>query len=344
MNINELVRESVRRLAPYSCARDEFSGQAEVFLDANENPFNNGLNRYPDAYQWQLKEKIAEVKGIALENIFLGNGSDEVIDLLFRAFCEPRLDNALICPPTYGMYEVSAGINDVPVKKIPLTPDFQLDVPSILAQADERSKLLFICSPNNPTGNLFSREAIGILLENFKGIVVIDEAYIDFSDEESWLYELPNWPRLVVMQTLSKAWGLAGIRLGMCFASKELVQILNKIKPPYNVNSLTQSAALSALSEAAAMRQQVGAILQERGALSTALQGLAFVQRVHPSDANFLLAKVDDANSLYGFLKDRGIIVRNRSKVQLCEGCLRFTVGTPEENRQLLATLRNWPG
>lgn len=339
MTIRHLVRPNILRLAPYSSARSEYKGRAEVFLDANENPFDTGYNRYPDPLQWKVKEKIAEMKGIAPEKIFLGNGSDEVIDLLIRIFCEPKQDHIIILPPTYGMYRVSADIADVKVREVQLGARFQPDVEAIQEAAGEHSKLLFLCSPNNPTGNSFPLETIGRLAEGFPGITAVDEAYIDFSAQPSSLGLLDQYPRLVVMQTFSKAWGLAGIRLGMAFASEEIVELFNKVKPPYNVNQLTQEAVLKALGKPERQRQWVQSILGQRTLLAQYLGGLGFVERIHPSDANFLLVKMKEPRRVYDFLAERGIIVRDRSQVALCEGCLRITVGRPEENEQLFRAL-----
>jgi len=327
-------------MTPYASARSEFKGQADIFLDANESPYDTGYNRYPDPLQHAVKVKISELKGVAPEHIFLGNGSDEAIDLLLRIFCEPGEDHIMTLPPTYGMYKVSADIANVAVREIPLQPGrFQPDVTAILAKAAAHSKLLFLCSPNNPTGNSFSPGLIRALLEDFPGVVVVDEAYIDFSAQESaaqWLGEFPN---LVVMQTFSKAWGLAGIRLGMAFASEEIIGYFNKVKPPYNVNQLTQEAALKALDNSTRKEQQVQQVLGQRALLQQYLGGLPFVQRIYPSDANFLLVKMENARGVYDYLVGKGIIVRDRSKVRLCEDCLRITVGTPEENERVFRAL-----
>lgn len=339
MNIETLVRPNIKTLSPYSSARSEFKGKAEIFIDANENPFETGLNRYPDPLQWKLKEQISTIKGVPVENIFLGNGSDEVIDLLIRIFCEPRVDHILSLPPTYGMYKVSAGIADIAIKEVLLTSDYQPKVAETVAAADEHTKILFLCSPNNPTANDMEPDRIEALLEQFPGIVVIDEAYIDFSEQKSFIHHIDRYPNLIVMQTFSKAWGLAGIRLGMAFANIEIIQYLNKVKPPYNINQLTQSAALEALKDTDQQSEWVSTLLKEREILSKALAQYPFVQKVYPSNANFIMAKVDQPKDLYQFLVQRGIIVRDRSKVPLCEGCLRFTVGRPEENQLLLAAL-----
>ncbi|WP_418501465.1 histidinol-phosphate transaminase [Flagellimonas sp.] len=341
-NINSIVRESVKALKPYSSARDEYvsDGSTMIFLDANENPFENGVNRYPDPYQRSLKAVLAEQKGVSESNMLLGNGSDEVLDLIYRAFCEPNQDNIITLPPTYGMYKVLAGINAVENREVLLTSDFEPDVPAILSAVDENTKLIFICSPNNPTGNSFKKEYVGKLLESFSGLVVIDEAYIDFSEQESWLSSLNNYPNLIVTQTLSKAYGLAGIRLGICCASEEIIAILNKIKPPYNVNQLTQQKALQRVLNEDAVQQEVVQILEERANLKQALQELDFVEQLYPSDANFVLAKVDDADKRYQQLLDQHVVVRNRSTQPLCENTLRFTVGTPTENKALIAILK----
>lgn len=341
-NINNIVRDSVKALKPYSSARDEYvsDGSTMIFLDANENPFENGVNRYPDPYQRSLKAILAEQKGVSESNMLLGNGSDEVLDLVHRAFCEPNQDNVITLPPTYGMYKVLAGINAVENREVLLTADFEPDVPAILAAVDEQTKLIFICSPNNPTGNSFKKESIETLLKSFNGLVVIDEAYIDFSNQESWLNNLKKFPNLIVTQTLSKAYGLAGIRLGVCYASEEIISILNKIKPPYNVNQLTQQKALQRVLNEDAVQQEVVQILEERSNLEQALQDLEFVEKLYPSDANFVLAKVDNADKRYRQLLEKHVVVRNRSTQPLCENTLRFTVGTPTENKALIAILK----
>jgi histidinol-phosphate aminotransferase len=342
INIENLVRPNIRRLTPYSSARSEFKGKADIFLDANENPFETGLNRYPDPLQWAVKERISAIKQVPMERIALGNGSDEVIDLLIRIFCEPGVDHIITLPPTYGMYQVSADIADVAVKEIPLLPGFQPDVQAILAASDEHSKILFLCSPNNPTANSFNPAAVQELISGFPGIVAIDEAYIDFAAQGSFLSLLNEHPNLVIMQTFSKAWGLAGIRLGMIFASEMIIDYFNKVKPPYNVNELTQRTALQALRDEEAYAAKLETLLKERETLVTLLPEHAFVEYIYPSDANFLLVKVDDPQGLYRYLTDRGIIVRDRSRVLMCEGCLRFTVGTPEENEMLLKALNEY--
>lgn len=342
MGIEHLVRSNIKSLAAYSSARSEFKGQADIFLDANENPFDTGMNRYPDPLQRQVKERISEIKQVPVENIFLGNGSDEVIDILIRIFCEPREDAILILPPTYGMYKVSADIADVAQVEVSLTQNFQPDVPAILAKADAHTKILFLCSPNNPTGNDLDTQKMLKLCEKFPGIVVIDEAYIDFSDQESFTHYLDKYSNLVVMQTFSKAWGLAGIRLGMAFASKEIIHLMNKVKPPYNVNQLTQKAALEALEKVDQQQEMVQVILAERKLLEQEMDTFGYVREIIPSHANFILIRVSDPNSLYKYLVSEKIIVRNRSNVHLCEGGIRITVGTPEENQHLLAALRNY--
>jgi histidinol-phosphate aminotransferase len=341
--LDRLVRENIKNLKPYSSARSEFSGSAKVFLDANENSFGSPLtrwyNRYPDPLQWDVKRKMAAIKKVEAENMLLGNGSDECIDLLIRAFCNPQQDNIIICPPTYGMYEVYANINDVPVKEVPLTPTFQLNLEALEEAVDAHTKLIFFCSPNNPTGNSLDREDIEMVLNNFDGIVVVDEAYINYSKHRSFATELKDYPNLVVLQTFSKAWGLAALRLGMIFASKEIVDILNKIKPPYNINQATQELALKALDNLDDVNAMIKETIRLREELVKELNELSLVEKVYPSDANFLLVKVTDANAIYAYLRDKGIIVRNRNNVLLCEGCLRITVGTEKENRDLLQAL-----
>lgn len=342
-NLEALLRENIRNLIPYSSARDEFKGEATVLLDANENsygsPSSTAYNRYPDPLQWTLKQKISNIKGVPIENIFLGNGSDEAIDILIRAFCYPGEDNILIVPPTYGMYEVSANINDITIKKVTLKPDFQLNLEAIAEAVDNKTKLIFICSPNNPTGNTIRREDIETILVNFDGLVIIDEAYINYSKQRSFIQELTEYPNLVVLQTLSKAWGLAALRIGMAFASKPIITICNKIKPPYNINQASQEIALKALENLHTVNEWIKETVQEREALRIELIKLPFVQLIYPSDANFLLIKVDQSDMLYNYLVAEGVIVRNRSNTPLCEGCLRITVGTAEENKQLLKKL-----
>lgn len=341
-NINKLVRDNVQNLKPYSSARDEYisDGSEMIFLDANENPFENGVNRYPDPLQRSLKQLLASQKNVAPENILLGNGSDEVLDLIFRAFFEPKEDNIITLPPTYGMYKVLTGINNIEERQVLLTEDFQPNIKEILNTTDQNTKAIFICSPNNPTGNSIDEEKIIALLQNFDGLVIIDEAYIDFSDQVSWVGRLDRYPNLVVTQTLSKAYGLAGIRLGICYASEEIIAILNKIKPPYNVNELTQQRALQRVQNIDAVKNEVADILQERIKLEKELKNLSFVKKVYQTDANFILAKVDDANTRYDQLLKKGIVVRNRSSQPLCENTLRFTVGKAEENEELIKALK----
>jgi histidinol-phosphate aminotransferase len=345
-SINKLLRPHIANLTPYSSARDEYSGKEGVFLDANENPIGSittaNFNRYPDPYQSQLKEKIAVIKNVPESGIFLGNGSDEAIDLLFRAFCNPGKDNIIILPPTYGMYEVSAEINDVSIKRVNLSDDFQLRPDEILAKVDNFTKIIFICSPNNPSGNEMKKEAILQILNGFNGLVVVDEAYVDFSSSPSFSQFLDQYPNLLVMQTFSKAWGLASLRLGMAFASTDVIQVLNRIKPPYNISGLTQETVLAALGEVDKKNAMVADILEERRTLAEALHKLPLVEKVYPSDANFLLVKIKGARQIYDYLIDNKIIVRDRSRVVLCEDCLRITVGTAKENGILLDVLEKY--
>ncbi len=340
--LEKLVRESVRSLKPYSSARDEYmsDGSEMIFLDANENPYENGVNRYPDPQQRGLKKELASIKGVSEEQILLGNGSDEVLDLIFRAFCEPKHDNIITLPPTYGMYKVLSGVNAIKNREILLTEAFEPNVENILDAVDENTKLIFLCSPNNPTGNSFSVSAIERILHNFYGIVVIDEAYIDFSENQSWLSRLSEFPNLVITQTLSKAYGLAGIRLGICYASREVIQILNKIKPPYNVNLLTQQKALERVRDKKSVAKEVEVILKERNLLMEALGNVGFVKRLYPSDANFILAEVDDAEKRYQQFLDLNFVVRNRSSQPLCNNTLRFTIGTSAENKKLIEVIK----
>lgn len=343
-DLQNLVRENIRRLVPYSSARKEFAGSAEIFLDANENGFGSPLaanyNRYPDPLQTKIKEKIAVLSNVKTDEIFIGNGSDEAIDLLFRIFCAPARDEAIICPPTYGMYRVSAAINDVCTREVFLTPDFQLDVEEIEKRFSERTKLLFICSPNNPTGNAMRRETIIKIAESFRGIVVVDEAYIHFSNEKSMINELENLPNLVVLQTFSKAWGLAGLRVGAAFASAEIIALFNLVKPPYNVSQIAQEAMLEALENRAMVERTIAEIVAEREKLVENLRQFSFVEKIYPTDANFVLVKTTGADGIYKFLLAEKIVVRNRNTVELCEGCLRITIGTPEENLQLIEALK----
>jgi len=342
MEIKDLIRQNIKSLEAYSSARDEFKAMSSglVFIDANESPFDTGLNRYPDPQQNLVKEALSKIKGISKEQILLGNGSDEVLDLIFRVFCEPREDNVIVLPPTYGMYEVLANTNAIELVKIPLVENFQPNVKEIVKVQDAKTKLLFLCSPNNPTANSFDASKIETLIKEFNGIVVIDEAYIDFSIEDSWLGRLDEFPNLIVTQTLSKAYGLAAIRLGICYASKEIISILNKIKPPYNVNQLTQDVALKSLLNQEKVKNNITAIISERNQLIRAFENVEIVEKVYSSDANFLLVQVDDATLRYKQLVKLGIIARNRTTQILCDNCLRFTVGTPDENKNLINTLK----
>ena len=342
LDFNRLVRANILKLTPYSSARGEFKGAASVFLDANENPFESGYNRYPDPLQLTLKDKISALWHVPVPSIFLGNGSDEPIDLLVRLFCEPGLDHIIITPPTYGMYRVAADIAGVEVKEINLRTDFQLSVKDIIEQANEHSKILFLCSPNNPTGNLLNKEDIIEVIHHFPGIVVLDEAYTDFAENASFLPELSNFPNLVILQTFSKAWGLAAIRLGMAFASMEIIDLLNKIKSPYNLNILTIDFVLRQLDFLKEKNDSVDILVKERHLLMEHFKSFSFINNVNRSDANFILIQVDDADGLYQFLVSKGIIVRNRSNMPLCEGGLRITVGTTLENNNLLASMSEW--
>ena len=342
-DINTIVRENVKVLKPYSSARDEFEDfdtADMIFLDANENPFENGVNRYPDPQQMSVKAILAKEKNVKLNQILLGNGSDEVLDLLFRAFCEPKVDNVITLPPTYGMYGVLANINAVENREVLLSNDFQPQIEKIMADVNENTKIIFLCSPNNPTGNSFSDESVVYLLQNFKGLVVIDEAYIDFSKKESWINELDEYPNLVITQTLSKAYGLAGIRLGICYGSTEVISVLNKIKPPYNVNELSQKRALERLTNSDIISTEIASIVKQRADLLEVLLHVNFVEKIYPTEANFILVKVDDANKRYAELIAKGIVIRNRTMQPLCDNCLRLTVGTELENRKLMAVLK----
>ena len=346
-DLEKLIRGNIKKLTPYSSARSEFKGEASVFLDANENPFGSPLltksfNRYPDPLQWKVKFELAKIKGVPAENIFIGNGSDEVIDLANRIFCNPGKDNVIICPPTYGMYEVSANINDVEIKKVSLNNDFQLDVEGILEATDENTKLLFICSPNNPTGNNMNRGDIEILLNNFPGLIIIDEAYINFSRQKTFIQELTEYPNLIVMQTLSKAWGMAGLRLGLAFASLDIIDLFNKVKPPYNINASSQQLTLEALKNTVQVNEWIKEIVDQRNSIKQELSLFPFVEKIYESDANFLLVKVEDADSLYQYLRNKKIVVRSRSKEVLCENCIRITIGTMEENKVLLEAFKNY--
>lgn len=341
MELNNLLRENIRNLKPYSSARDEYTGEAMVFLDANENPFNQPYNRYPDPLQKELKAKIASIKNIPAEQIFLGNGSDEPIDLLIRAFCEPGVDNIVTIDPSYGMYKVAADITGIELRKVSLTETFDLEADAVLKACDKNTKLIFLCSPNNPTGNSLNKNSMLEVTGNFNGLVIVDEAYIDFSDNKSLLNDLQNYPNLVVLQTFSKAWGMAGIRLGMAFASNEITGILNKIKYPYNINVLTQQKALELLEQKEQVEQWVKMLCRERETMEANLEKLPFVVKVYPSDANFLLVKMYDARGIYNYLVEEGIIVRDRTKVHLCDDSLRITIGTENENITLMNTLQN---
>ncbi|HEY5405429.1 MAG TPA: histidinol-phosphate transaminase [Ginsengibacter sp.] len=356
-DLNSLVRENIKSLQPYSSARTEYSGEASVFLDANENsygspldnlpsPLGEGervrLNRYPDPLQWELKMDLSKIKGIPPQNIFIGNGSDEVIDLAFRIFCEPAKSNIITCPPTYGMYKVCANVNDVQVKQINLTEDFQLDVEKILESIDSNTRLLFLCSPNNPTGNNLKRMDIEILINNFPGIVIIDEAYINYSKQKTFLQELTEYENLIVMQTLSKAWGLAALRLGIAFASEKIIDLFNKVKPPYNINLASQQLGIKALSGIEQVNANIKITITERSLLEEQLKQFSFIQKIYPSDANFILIKTDNADELYQYLSAQKIIVRNRSKEPLCDNCIRVTVGTPNENEILIEALKKY--
>ncbi|MBG6061715.1 histidinol-phosphate aminotransferase [Flavobacterium sp. CG_9.1] len=342
-DINNLVRENVKTMKPYSSARDEFEDfdtADMIFLDANENPFENGVNRYPDPQQISIKVVLAKQKNVKTTQILLGNGSDEVLDLLFRAFCEPKTDNVITLPPTYGMYGVLATINAVENREILLSKDFQPEIEKIVAAIDENTKMIFLCSPNNPTGNSFSDEGVAYLLQNFNGLVVIDEAYIDFSKKDSWINELDEYPNLVITQTLSKAYGLAGIRLGVCYGSATVIAVLNKIKPPYNVNELTQRRALERLDDIAKVTSEITSIIAQREELLKVLLDVNYVEKIYPTEANFILVKVDDANKRYAELIAKGIVIRNRTTQPLCENTLRLTVGTEIENKKLIEALK----
>ncbi|MCI4442187.1 MAG: histidinol-phosphate transaminase [Lentimicrobium sp.] len=342
-DINNLVRENLKLMKPYSSARDEFEDfdtADMIFLDANENPFQNGVNRYPDPQQSNVKKVLAKQKKLQTNQILLGNGSDEVLDLIFRAFCEPKVDNVITLPPTYGMYGVLANINAVENREVLLSEDFQPQVEKILEAVDSTTKIIFLCSPNNPTANSFSDESVVKLLQNFKGLIVIDEAYIDFSKKQSWMNELDEYHNLVITQTLSKAYGLAGIRLGICYASSEVISVLNKIKPPYNVNELTQLRALERLSNPEKIKSEIVSIIEQREELLKVLVDVKFVEKIYPTEANFILIKVDDANKRYNELISKGIVIRNRTTQPLCENTLRLTIGTESENTILMKALK----
>lgn len=341
MNPLDLLRENIKTLSPYSSARDEYEGKTGVFLDANENPFTNGYNRYPDPMQWELKQKLAAIKKINPESILLGNGSDEVIDLLFRAFCKPGVDQVIVLPPTYGMYKVCASINDIHLREVNLTRDFQIDIPAVVQEFDEQVKLLFICSPNNPSGNVIPKSQIEELLNSFKGIVVVDEAYIDFCPEYSTVPLLDKYPNLVVMQTLSKAWGLAGVRVGIMIANPSIIRVMNKIKAPYNLGIPAQEIAMKRLDEVSKFEEEKKVLIAERNKLANELSQLSFVEKVFPSDANFLLVRFSDSKKVFHYLINEKVIVRDRSSVVLCDNCLRISIGLPAENAILLEKLKS---
>ncbi len=356
-DLNNLIRDNIKNLQPYSSARTEYSGEGSIFLDANENSYGSPLdnssssieegqkgrfNRYPDPLQWELKKALSKIKGVPAQNIFIGNGSDEVIDLAIRIFCEPAKSNVITCPPTYGMYKVCANINDVAVKEINLTTDFQLDVERILESIDSNTRLLFLCSPNNPTGNNMNRMDIELLINNFPGIVIIDEAYINYSKQKTLLQELTEYENLIVMQTLSKAWGLAALRLGLAFASEKIIELFNKVKPPYNINISSQQIGLKALSGIEQVNSNIKNTVEQRSFLQQELKQFNFIKEIYPSDANFILVKTDNAEMLYQYLSAKKIIVRNRSKEPLCENCIRITIGTPKENEILIDALKKY--
>lgn len=341
-DVNNLVRKNIQNMKSYSSARDEFKdfNTEMIFLDANENPFENGVNRYPDPQQNSVKLALAELKKVKTNQILLGNGSDEVLDLLFRAFCEPNKDNVITLPPTYGMYGVLADLNAIENREVVLNSDFQPNVKSILESVDANTKMIFLCSPNNPTGNSFSDSAISELIENFNGLIVLDEAYIDFSEKESWLTKIENYPNLVISQTLSKAYGMAGIRVGILYASASIIAIINKIKPPYNINVLSQEKALERIKDSDKNSLEIQSILDNKGNLLEQLSKIEFIEKIFPSDANFVLIKVDNASKRYNQLIDFGIVIRNRNTQLLCENCMRITIGTNLENEKLINVLR----
>jgi len=345
-NPDNLVRNNIRNLKPYSSARDEFKGEANIFLDANENSLGSPLlkwyNRYPDPMQWKIKEKLSVIKQVPVDQIFLGNGSDEPIDLLFRCFCEPGIDEVIVFPPTYGMYEVSANINNIHLSKVPMTREFQLDLEALESAIKPNSKIIWICSPNNPSGNSIDREDIEMVLNNFDGLVVVDEAYINFSRQKSFVGDLADYPNLVVLQTLSKAWGLAGLRMGMAFASPAIIAYLNKAKPPYNISEPVQELALKALDEIGQVNDMILQLVASRKQMEEELARASSVVRVFPSDANFLLVEFTDAKAMYDYLVAKGIVVRDRSNVLLCENCLRITVGTELENQHLMQAIHSF--
>ena len=341
-DLKEIVRKNIYSLKPYSSARNEFKGEASIFIDANENPYDTPYNRYPDPLQLQVKEKISALKGVSVENIFLGVGSDEPIDLLYRIFCEPQKDNVVALEPTYGMYAVCADINNVEYRTVSLKENYQFSADDLLAATDENSKIIWLCSPNNPTGNALETAEIEKVLKNFSGIVAVDEAYIDFSSQPSFLKVLKEYPNMVVLQTFSKAWGSAGVRLGMAFASEDIIKIFNKVKYPYNVNVLTQRYAIKLLDNFSQVEKKVKAILKNREKLEKQLVKIKCIKEVYPTDANFMLVKTIDSDAIYKYLIEKGIVARNRNGITLCDNCLRITVGTAEENKQVIAVLKNF--
>lgn len=345
MELEKLVRPNIWKLSPYSCARDEFKGRpASVFLDANESPYNNSVNRYPDPLQEEVKARLSVVKSVPAENIFLGNGSDEAIDLVYRVFCNPGVDNVVAIDPTYGMYKVCADINDVAYRSVLLDEGYQLNAAKLLAAVDNNTKVIWLCTPNNPSGNAFPRKEVEKVLNGFQGIVVVDEAYSDFSSDRPFRVDIDRWPNMIVLNTFSKAWGCAAIRLGMAFASTEIIGLFNKVKYPYNVNALTQRKAIEMMQDLSRVNMWLSQILSERSKLMPAFADLPICEKVYPSQANFFLAKVKDANSVYNYLIDHGIVVRNRTRVNLCGNCIRVTIGTPAENNELMAALRQYKG
>lgn len=341
MNLQQLVRKNIWNLKAYSSARDEFKGEASVYLDANENPLNGPYNRYPDPLQWKLKEKVSEIKHIDTSKIFFGNGSDEPIDIVIRIFCEPTIDNIVAIDPTYGMYKVCADINNVEYRQVLLKDNFILDADSVLKATDTKTKIIFLCSPNNPSGNLLNKDEVLKIVEGFPGIVVLDEAYIDFAPTASWVPQLDKYPNLVILQTFSKAWGIAAVRLGMAFSSPEIISLFNKVKYPYNINILTQNFVDAELNKIQLKEEWVKTILEQRTYLEQELQKIELVKKIYPSDTNFILVKVSDANSIYNKLVDQGIIIRNRNTVSLCNGCLRITIGSETENNKLIDALKS---
>ena len=340
MEIRELFRDNIRNLAPYSTARDEYEGDLGIYLDANENPYDNGYNRYPDPHQRILKKRVSEIKGVPAEHIFIGNGSDEAIDLVYRIFCEPRIHNVVAIAPSYGMYKVSAATNDVEFREVQLDENFRLDARQVLEATDPNTRAVFLCSPNNPSGNLLDGGEVKEILDHFNGITVIDEAYIDFAGTPGMILLLREYPRLIVLQTLSKAWGMAGLRLGLAFAGPEIIAMMSRVKYPYNINGITQKIVLDQLEDTGSVWREVAEIRTERDALIGELETLPLIKKVFPSDANFVLVRVDEPRELYRILIEAGVIVRDRSRIRGCEGCLRITVGTPGENRRLMEILK----